>query len=132
MSSRASCLSRLSRHPVGFAPLLECREGRAVSNGSSVSTFAGNSQHTAIDQPAVQNLSTLKMSTLTTNEILPSYDWVPGYPPILAHNSSCAARFADALQAAKSRCFVFSSQASSLLCLPNLPGPGNGGINLSQ
>ena len=107
--------------------------GGAV-NGSSVPTFAGDAQHTAIFQPAAQNLNAIRWQasidlnpsggfahygaplitaantvlapvktanngfqvnafdgasgvakyTLTTDYILPSYNWVPTYNPALA------------------------------------------------
>ena len=44
-------------------PAMECLERRAVPTTSAVITFGGNAQHTAIYQPAAQNLSTIHWQT---------------------------------------------------------------------
>jgi hypothetical protein len=46
-----------------YRPLLERLEERTVPTTSAVTTFGGNAQHTAIYQPAGQNLSTIKWQT---------------------------------------------------------------------
>jgi hypothetical protein len=120
--------------------LVRAKSGSAVNapdQAPSVPTFAGNAQHTAIYQPAAQNLNTIHWSTtidlnnsgalahygaplitsantvlvpvktasngfqvnafdgssgaakytLTTDYVLPSYDWIPVYNPALATGS---------------------------------------------
>jgi uncharacterized repeat protein (TIGR01451 family) len=120
--------------------LVRANSGSAVNapgQAPSVPTFAGNAQHTAIYQPAAQNLNTIHWSTtidlnnsgalahygsplitsantvlvpvktasdgfqvnafdgssgaakytLTTDYVLPSYDWIPVYNPSLATGS---------------------------------------------
>jgi Bacterial Ig-like domain (group 3) len=119
--------------------LVRAKSGSAVNapdQAPSVPTFAGNAQHTAIYQPAAQNLNTIHWSTtidlnpgafahygsplitsantvlvpvktasngfqvnafdgssgaakytLTTDYVLPSYDWIPVYDPALATGS---------------------------------------------
>ena len=119
--------------------LVRANSGSAVNapgQAPSVPTFAGNAQHTAIYQPAAQNLNTIHWSTtidlnpgafahygsplitsantvlvpvktatdgfqvnafdgssgaakytLTTDYVLPSYDWIPVYNPCLTTGS---------------------------------------------